>query len=92
MNKVTAYDGNTRFERVSKAKARQLFDTGKPVVFCPINLYPFGGFRPSCMIDNSKGEWKNFDYAVSNFQWYNCTCNETGKYTAFYVNAEFLKG
>ena len=92
MNKITAYDGNTRFERISKAKAKQVFDAGKPVVFCPVKFHPFGGFRPSCMIDNSQGEWKDFDYAVTNFQWYNCTCNETGYYTAFYVNSELLKG
>lgn len=92
MNKITAYDGNTRFERVSKAKAKQLFDAGKPVVFCPVNLYPFGGFRPSCTIDNTMyGSIRDFAWVVKEFEWFNCTDKDAGKYTAFYVNSQFLK-
>jgi len=90
MNKITAYDGNTRFERISKVKAKQLFNAGKPIVFCPVKLYPFGGFRPSCMIQGDDDPHQEFADYVLQFQWYNCNCYETGYYTAFYVNSELI--
>lgn len=83
MNKIIAYDGDTRHVRVTRREARKIFNQGAPVVFCPSKLYPFGGFRPSCMVQNSDA-WPDFDCAVRNFEWYNCT-HETGYYPAFYV-------
>ncbi len=92
MNKITVYDNDTRFERISKSKARQMFYSGKLLVFCPVNLYPFGGFRPSVVMDiSSYGEHRDFAWVVKEFDWYNCNCYETGYYTAFYINSELLK-
>jgi hypothetical protein len=98
MNKVTAYDGATRFDRVSKARAARAWIDGKPVVLCPVKLYPFGGFRPSMMAQRNREEEQmrasyglsvdTFADTVQNFQWYNCTCNETGTYAAFYLASE----
>jgi hypothetical protein len=95
MNQFTVRDGNTVFKRVSKVAARKVYESGKPVVLCPVKLYPFGGFRPSCMVQRNlqdeesraKCELKidSFDDVVQNFQWYNCNLNETGKYASFYV-------
>lgn len=85
MNKVKAIDGKTAFVRIGKRAARIAFDAGKPVVFCPVKLYPFGGFRPSVMIQKTADGWNDFDYAVSNFESYNCQLNETGYYAAFYI-------
>lgn len=87
MNKITALDGNVRHNRVSKAAARKMWDAGRPVVFCPVKLYPFGGFRPSCMLQKSD-ERPDFDTAVQDFVWYNCQLNETGFYPAYYVAEE----
>ena len=84
MHKITAVDGGLKYRRISKAEARKAFDQGKPVIFCPCKLYPFGGFRPSIMVQKSEHGWKDFSYAVQNFEWYNCV-NETGRYTAFYL-------
>ena len=95
MNNMTARDGNTQFKRISKVAARKAYDAGLPVVFCPVKLYPFGGFRPSCMLqrdfadDLERAEFglkaDSFNDRVQDFEWYNCNLNETGKYAAFYV-------
>lgn len=96
MNRVKAYDGNILYIRVSKTKARQAYVAGKPVVFCPVKLYPFGSFRPSMQIDNKmalasidapggQGSSAYFNAMVRDFEWYNCNSNETGYYAAFYA-------
>lgn len=86
MNKIKAKDGERVYIRVSKTKARQTWDAGKPIILCPVKLWPFGGFRPSIMVQACQ-EWPDFDYAVRNFEWYNCT-NETGRYPAYYVERD----
>ena len=30
----------------------------------------------------------SFDSYINSFEYYNCTCNETGRYTAFYIMEE----
>lgn len=85
MNTIHANDGDVRYVRVSKVAARKAFDAGKVVVLCPVRLYPFGSFRPSCMIDDKQEG--TFDALVRNFEWYNCQLNETGYYASFYVRA-----
>ncbi len=84
MNKHKFYDGDVAHNRVSKTAARKLWEGGRPIVFCPVKLAPFGSFRPSCMLQ--KGEERpDFDAAVRDFVWYNCQMRETGYYPAFYV-------
>lgn len=77
-------DGDVKYKKVPKNVARQAWNRGEPVVLCPCKLYPFGGFRPSVIV--SKKEWAYaFDDVVKDFQWYNCTLNETGYYASYYV-------
>ena len=88
----------SRLTRISKAKARALW--GKENVnisFCPCNLRPDGPWRPNMDIFGkdikkkleSEYEHENneakFENVVKNFEWYNCTGNETGNYTSFYL-------
>lgn len=101
MNKVIAYDGATRFERVSKARAAQVWQAGAPLVMCPVKLYPFGAWRCGMLAQRDKADEEQraayglnvdtFADRVRNFEWYNATCNETGRYTAFYVSSDVLK-
>lgn len=84
MNRVKAYDGKTPYNRVSKAAARKAFNAGKPVILCPVKLYPFGAWRPSCMIQGDQCS-DTFERLLENFIWYNCQLNETGYYAAFYI-------
>lgn len=69
-------DGFT-FERVSKATARRVFNSNMPVMLCPCNLRPETGLF-STVVQNGK-------YLDTTFEYYNCTTNETGRYTAFYI-------
>ncbi len=87
MLKIKARDGDVRYIRISKAQARKAFDAGKAMWFCPCKLYPFGGWRPACLInpaDYAEAQ-RPFDTVVRDFESYNCTCNETGTYAAFYI-------
>ena len=68
--------------RISKRTARKLFDGGLPVVLCPVNLRP--QWNTIATISNTIDD-PDFDKHVNAFEYYNCICNETGRYTAFYL-------
>ena len=77
--------------RVSKAKARKLFESGETVVMCPAKLYPFGYCRYGIHVSlppDVDTELHSFDAVLNNFLYYNCTCNETGLYASFYARLE----
>ena len=70
------------YTRVSKRKARKIFESGQPIYFCPVNLRPGNPYYPEILFYDT-GE--NFDYSVASFEIYNCINTETGRYAAFYV-------
>lgn len=84
MEKHKFYDGKTPYIRVNKRQARNAFNAGTPVIFCPVKLHPFGAFRPSVMMQDKGGAYR-FDDHVRNYEWFNCQISETGYYTAFYL-------
>lgn len=67
--------------RISKAQARNLFDSGERIVFCPCKLRPFGWARGGISI--IKDEFRTFGKVVEYFEFCNCN-SETGKYVSFY--------
>lgn len=87
MNKFKCREGSAVFQRVTKTAARKAWEANKTVVFCPANLYPFGGFRPSITMHPQDGR-SPFDEVVRDFEYYNCTCSETGKYASFFVEGD----
>ena len=82
----TDKDGK-QYRRITKAMAKKLYNDGKTIVLCPCNLRPFTMWHVEFSINISDdGDVKNdFDMRVMHFVHYNCTCNETGRYTAFYT-------
>lgn len=94
MNSITLKDGDQTWQRVSKVAARKAWDAGKPVVFCPVKLHPFGGFRPSIQRQRDFADEEQrksygldvptFDQVSQDFAWYNCTC-ETGYYPSYWI-------
>jgi hypothetical protein len=98
MMEMTARDGDVKYERVNKTTARKAWDEGKPVVLCPVKLYPFGGFRPSCMIQRDVKDEESrkafglnvddFNAKCTDFIWYNCQLFETGYYPSYWVKVE----
>jgi hypothetical protein len=93
MNKYTFTDNDGKtHERISKAHARKIFTEGKPVIFCPSNLCPFGFWNPQIEItakkwieDASGDATKAWEAANDSFMFYNCVNTETGKYIAYYT-------
>lgn len=71
------------YVRISKRTARKLFDAGKIVFFCPVNLRPDSSWNLSARVGGN--EYRNFDLCVNAFEYYNCYNNLTGRYTAFYI-------
>ena len=68
--------------RVSKALARKAYNYGLGVYFCPCKLHP--GFPWNPEIGIAKQDSDSFETVLNEFEFYNCS-NETGRYTAFYM-------
>lgn len=83
MNKYTI-DGYTR---ISKARARKMFNNSETVYFCACNLKPGYPWYPEAAI-KKEYTFNTFENAVNCFEFYNCVNSETGKYAAFYTREE----
>ncbi len=70
------------YKRITKRAAARLYEQGQPVLFCPVNLIPGGAWGIGSIIIKEEG--RTFEQVLNAFEYYNCN-NETGKYTAFYV-------
>ena len=73
----------TRYERITKAAARKLFNNGGKIYICACNLRPGWPWYPEIWIDNSVDP--DFEKHVNAFTFYNCINNETGKYASYYI-------
>lgn len=87
MDRRSAYDGDVKYKRVNKTLARKAYEAGQPVVLCPVKLAPFGGFRPSCMVDKAGMQERDFNTVALDFIWYNCQLNETGYYPSYWIQS-----
>ena len=70
------------YKRITKRRAERLYETGQPILFCPVKLIPGGAWRIGCIV--TKKEGRTFSQELSAFEYFNCN-NETGLYTAFYI-------
>ena len=86
MNNLTISDQASTYTRVSKTKARKLFDQGERIAACPVKLRPGYPWAPHMELRGV--EDRTFDELVISFENYNCQLNETGYYAAFYVIRE----
>ena len=92
MNQITI----GKYTRVSKARARKLYDAGTTIRLCPVKCDPTNEFYPMSFdinkddrFDTEPLPWElKFDARVNNYEWYNCQYNELGKYSAFYIRKE----
>lgn len=80
-----------RLTRVSKRRARKLFDAGYTIEMSPVNMNPLGAwymyYRTGKTLKGYDGS--TFDNHVNAFEYYNCN-SECGKYAAYYVRSEVL--
>lgn len=72
------------YKRISKAKARKLYDNGIDIMVVPCNLSPENPWGIGVTTNGHYWDHADFDKFVLEFTWYNCNDNETGKYPAFY--------
>ena len=86
MKKYTFYNDGKTFERITKKKAINAYNSGVPVFLCPVKMRPFTPWHLESYVDKSSG--RSFDNTVNEFEFYNCN-RETGMYTAFYIQSEF---
>lgn len=79
------------WQRISKQKAKKLYENGKEIGLQACEFLPFG-LGGLCVIFQNQNFC--FDYGfekrVKNFEWHNCPNYETGKYVAFYVKKSDL--
>lgn len=99
MNRYTVTDSATRYTRISKAQAIKLLASGEPVAVCPVRLRPGFPFAPHsvCYPKDLTDCYRpaplpqQFDKFLREFEYYNCTDSETGRYAAFYQMEEIKK-
>ncbi|SCJ99956.1 Uncharacterised protein [uncultured Eubacterium sp.] len=79
----------SKLERVSKTRAKQLYNNGFSVLFIPCKLNPENNFYNLGIWENIflQGQYNSFEELENAFTFYNCNA-ETGKYIAFYVSTE----
>lgn len=88
MNKYSFTDKNGKtWERITKKQARAAYNNGLTVLFCPVNMRPFTPWHLEIDVNKNFEGYNGvtFENAVNAFENYNCTNNETGRYTAFYI-------
>lgn len=98
MNKYRFTNNGKTWERITKKKARSAYNNGEDVLFCPVNMRPFGVWYTGAQINISQDtdigildKWtkeNSFDRTVNSFEFYNCINSETGYYTAFYLSVK----
>lgn len=94
MKKYSYTEKGFTFERISKKAAMTAYVNGLSVVICPVNLRPGAPWHPDMTLNKRNREQfvideigvkNDFNNFVASFEYYNCTCGETGKYSAFYI-------
>jgi len=96
MNRYVITDAATRYTRISKREARQMFESDQPFYIIAHKMRPGFPFSVGMMIDPKHVKTERsltptyptveslFDATVTSFCWYNANCHETGTYAAFY--------
>lgn len=85
MRQYTYTDRGKTYTRISKAKARAVYNAGLEVVLCPVNLRPGTPWNPEITVSKERSESESFERVLNAFEFYNVRDTETGHYTAFYI-------
>jgi hypothetical protein len=73
--------GNMTFTRITKSRARRLYDGGATIALAPVWARFGGWIAPAIVSRDYDGA---FNALVNQFEYYNCNYTELGKYAAFY--------
>lgn len=93
MNKYSFTNNSKTWERITKKQARAAYNNGLTVLFCPVYVRPFTPWHLEIDVNKNFDGYNgvSFEKAVDAFEIYNCTSNETGRYTAFYIPVEIKR-
>ena len=81
MRRITQEHDGITGDRVTKARARKVYESGGRVAVSPV-LARWGVWVEPYIISNSTGG--AFDLAISTVEFYNCGA-ELGRYLAYYI-------
>ena len=90
MHSVTYEKNGKKYARISKAKARRLFNDGVAIEMYMNNTRPGNmfvcGFSFGAVLEERNSPFaRSFDQLVNAFEYYNNGYPELGKYAAFYA-------
>ena len=75
---------SANWRRISKAKARKLYNAGEDILVVPCKVHPENHLGIGVTTSINYWEHPTFEVFLNEFCWYNCQHNELGKYPAFY--------
>ena len=95
MNRYKFTNRRGTFTRVSKMTAKKAYINGFAIALCPCKLRPGAPWNAETIIDRETrggvtddiSAENDFENLLNSFSYYNCR-SDTGKYTAFFVEAE----
>lgn len=92
MNKYTFEKDGKTYCRISKAAAREYYETGVEIYACPCKLRPGGPWHPEVYICREMAfpYAGTFDKVTAYVAGINCINSETGRYLAYYVAQDML--
>lgn len=85
MNNYTFNLNGFEYMRISKRKARTLYNIGFEVLLNPVNFRLDNFWQTYFIAQKGTENKRDFDTLCNAFEYYNCNDNESGKYTAFYI-------
>ena len=80
-NVVIDARGTVAVERVSKVKAKKVYDNGGRVIVMPCNFNIQSPWSPLIVLT---GDGSSFESVINATEYYNCN-NEAGKYLKYYL-------
>lgn len=83
MNKITINHGGYTFMRINKTKAKEVYQSGKPVAIAPGATRP--PWYPVYFTGVNQCELFSFDELSASFKYYNCYYPGSGDYLAYYI-------
>lgn len=83
MNRRAYIENGTTYLRVSKARARRLYNTGGEVRISPCNMRPDSPW--GCPMPISNKSDRTFDAVVTEYEVFTCANRKVGLHVAFYA-------
>lgn len=92
-NRTLTDNKDISWTRISKRRARALYDAGHTITVAPVNMRLNNVWctyiRIGRKLKFSLGD--SFDSLVNDYEYYNCNSNEVGRYPAYYVESGVIK-